>query len=108
MSILPDLDCEVEEGESSHPFPLSLSREEKQEEAAANATSIVIENFAEVEIKREFEDDITEDIDTFEENLETLEDMEQGLEGDEESEEGLVLSPSAKKSRIEEVNHFLD
>ena len=70
MSILPDLDCEVEEGESSHPFPLSISREDQKEETTATATSIVIDNFAEVEIKRELEDDISEDIDTFEQNLE--------------------------------------
>ena len=101
MSILPDLDCEVEEGESSHPFPLSISREDQKEETTA--TSIVIDNFAEVEIKRELEDDISEDIDTFDQNLE---DMEQGLDSDKEPEEDLVPSPVAKKSKIEKVNYF--
>ena len=103
MSILPDLDCEVEEGESSHPFPLSISREDQKEETTATATSIVIDNFAEVEIKRELEDDISEDMDTFDQNLE---DMEQGLDSDKEPEEDLVPSPVAKKSKIEKVNYF--
>ena len=40
MSILPDLDCEVDEGESVLPFPFSINKEEEKEEKTESSTNL--------------------------------------------------------------------